>query len=94
MGAPTLTTYNAKVTLQELIACPDVMRPNTYQLNALGAAVLALNERYGDTQEARILGYHIKEPSDDIFRDKYTLRALRAWLEALEWKEKRERDAG
>jgi hypothetical protein len=58
--------------------------------HALEAAVAALEEQHGDTQDVRILAYIAKNaPYVYLFRDAYTMRALRAGFEALQNKEER-----
>lgn len=53
-------------------------------VTAIEEALKAMAELDGDTVEARILGYHSKEPEAWLFRDENTMRALRAGLKALQ----------
>lgn len=60
------------------------------EANALQAGVNALTEQRGDTQEGRLLSYIVRNMDGAyLFRDAYTMRALRAVLEALQRKEER-----
>lgn len=58
------------------------------EMTALDSAVNALRKYHGDTQDGRILAYIArKSPDIFLFRDAYTMRALKAGLEALQRKE-------
>lgn len=55
---------------------------------ALESAVRALEEQRGETQDGRILAYIARNaPYSWLYRDEYTMRALKAGLTALQRKE-------
>ena len=58
------------------------------EATAVNSAINALQQYRGDTQDVRILDYIVKNsPYVFVFRDFYTMRALKAGLEALQRKE-------
>lgn len=83
------TTYAHKMRVYELIYARH--KPELITLvegRSLEAAARAIEEYHGSTQEVHILDYVGRNaPYAYLFRDAYTMRALRAGLEALERKE-------
>lgn len=68
----------------------DVTTPNTEQLDAMAVAVKAMELQAYDTgrslkRQIAILTYHICQPSALLFRDKYTLDAMRCGIMAIKY---------
>lgn len=59
------------------------VKPSTAQHNAIAAACAVMATQNVDKRKIEILGYHVEKPEAFIFRDKYTIAALRAGRKAL-----------
>ena len=58
------------------------------EVSALESAVRAIEHYHGETQDSRILSYIARNsPQVLLYRDTYTMRALRAGFRALQRKE-------
>ena len=59
------------------------------EVSALESAIRAIEYYHGETQDGRILSYIARNsPHVLLYRDAYTMRALRAGLRALQQKER------
>lgn len=76
-------------TLEEkTLGKPGVDAPNDEQLNAIAAAVEALQDWQSSTRlsfrrHIAVLAYHISHPSAGLYKDKNTVDALTAGVQAL-----------
>ena len=68
-------------------------KPTKAQHNAIANACAVMQAQHADERLLVVLGYHVEKPDAFIFPDIYTMRALRAGINALNKKiERMERD--
>lgn len=69
--------------MRNMIDNPEITQPSVHQMAALTHAKNALEKYGGDPRDISVLKYHASNPGAYLYRDKYTMSALRAGMEAL-----------
>ena len=70
--------WDAFATLADLIdSTPHAIRKREEHVSAFTTALLAMHSQKASEQSISILLYHVEKPGAHLFRDKYTISAIR-----------------